>query len=448
MSSPTNPVDEPNLRPSSGVPKAVPRTPEPSSRRWVWFVAPAVVICALLGYRLFLRPKADPAGAMLAVRTVKVTRGSLQRTLRLSGITAAKNFASIAIPLMRGPDSGRNLLLMYLAKSGSFVKKGDMISQVDTQTQKDHVEDVTAMVVQAEADIRKRKAEQAIEWENLLQTVRNAKASRDKAKLDLTTAPIRTPIDAELLKLGLEEGEAQYKQVQADLETKKRVHASEIKILELTRDRHVRHRDRHASDIDRLTLYAPMNGLVVMQSVFRGGEFAQIQEGDQVSPGQPFVKVVDTSSMMVDATVNQVEAESLRLGQRGTVEFDAFPGLRLAGRVHSIGAIAVGGWRVNYYIRNVPVRVQIEGSDPRVIPDLSASASIQIDNVDKALVIPLEAVTTERGKHFVEVRTGLLRFARREVTLGLRSNTHAVAVSGVKEGEELAVGRTLLAAAQ
>jgi multidrug efflux pump subunit AcrA (membrane-fusion protein) len=191
-----------------------------------------------------------------------------------------------------------------------------------------------------------------------------------------------------------------------------------------------------------------MNGLVVMQSVFRGGEFAQIQEGDQVSPGQPFVKVVDTSSMMVDATVNQVEAESLRLGQRGTVEFDAFPGLRLAGRVHSIGAIAVGGWRVNYYIRNVPVRVQIEGSDPRVIPDLSASASIQIDNVEKALVIPLEAVTTERGKHFVEVRTGLLRFARREVTLGLRSNTHAVAVSGVKEGEELAVGRTLLAAAQ
>ena len=447
MSSPTNPVSDPNLRPSAGVPKAVPRTPEPGRRRWVWFAAPAVAICALIGYWLFLKPKAEPAGSVAAVRTVKVTRGSVLQTLRLSGITVAKNFSSVAIPLMRGPDSGRNLVLMYLAKSGSFVKKGDVISQVDTQTQKDHVEDVTAMVVQAEADIKKRKAEQAIEWENLQQTVRNAKADRDKAKLDLTTGPIRTQIDAELLKLGLEETEAQYKQVQADLTTKKQIHASEIKILELTRDRHVRHRGRHEIDITRLTLHAPMNGLVVMQSIFRGGEFAQVQEGDQVSPGQPFVKVVDTSSMMVDATVNQVEAEQMRLGQRAAIEFDAFPGLRLGGKVQSIGAIAVGGFRVNYYIRSVPVRVQIEGNDPRVIPDLSASANVQLARVENTLVAPLEAVVAERGKDFVEVKTPQ-GFARREVTLGLRSNTHVAVTSGVEEGEELAVGRTLLAAAQ
>ena len=48
--------------------------------------------------------------------------------------------------------------------------------------------------------------------------------------------------------------------------------------------------------------------------------------------------------------------------------FDAFPGLTMKGRIYSIAALASGGWRQNYFIRSIPVRVAIEGSDPRLIP--------------------------------------------------------------------------------
>jgi len=55
----------------------------------------------------------------------------------------------------------------------------DLIAQIDAQSIKDHVDDLTALVVQADADIKKRKAEQAIEIENLQQTLRAAKAALD-----------------------------------------------------------------------------------------------------------------------------------------------------------------------------------------------------------------------------------------------------------------------------
>ena len=116
----------------------------------------------------------------------------------------------------------------------------------------------------AQSDVSKRKAEQAIEWENLQQTIRVTKSEADKARLDSSVAEIRTDIERQLLKLSQDEAEARYKQAQADLDFKKAAHAAEIRILELTLLRHTRHRDRHVKDVKAFKIYAPMDGLVVM----------------------------------------------------------------------------------------------------------------------------------------------------------------------------------------
>src|SRR5207249_4413394 len=181
-----------------------------------------------------------------------------------------------------------------------------------------------------------------------------------------------------LLKLSVEESEATYKELRQEVQIKKGAHAAEIRILELTRDRHSRHRDRHKGDIERFTIPAPMSGLVVMQSIYRGGDMGQVQIGDQVSPGMPFMKIVDTGHMQLEANLNQVESEEIRIGQMADVHFDAFPDLELRGRVYSIGALAVTSWRQSYFIRNVPVNIALQSSDPRLIPDLSASGNIEV----------------------------------------------------------------------
>jgi biotin carboxyl carrier protein len=417
---------------------ATPNIPKPpSGGKWIT----ALVLVAAGGatwWMLRPRPESKPKTPIASIRTVRIASGAVETRLRVAGSTSAKNFANIVAPRMRGPDAGRALILIQLAKSGSIVKKGDVVAQIDAQSIKDHLDDVEATVVQSEAEIRKLKAEHEIQMENLRQNLRVAKANYDKTRLDAKASEIRTVIDQELLKLSAEETDAQYKQLLKDVETTKLKQKAELRLQEIAKERNERHRDRHKTDVQRFTIIAPMGGLVVMQTLTRGGDIAQVQLGDQVAPGQPFMKIVDTGSMQVDAMINQAESERIRLGQRATVEFDAFPGLRLPGKVVAVGALAVGGWRQNYYIRNVPVRVQIEGADTRVIPDLSASGDILLKTEDGKPIVPLSAVAQLNGRRVVYVKQQN-SFDPREVVLGAANNTRAAVESGLKPGDEIAL---------
>jgi multidrug efflux pump subunit AcrA (membrane-fusion protein) len=328
------------------------------------------------------------------------------------------------------------MVLEKLAASGSLVRKGALIAQIDGTAAKDHIDDVIPMVDQAKLDIEKRKSEQAVELETLLQQVRVAKADLDKAKLDLGAAEIRASIDQEILKLAVEEAEATYKELLGDVDQKKAIQAAELKILDITRKRQEVHLERHQIDYRRFTVKATMDGMVVLSTIWRGGEMAQIGEGDTVGPGQGFMKVVDPKSPQVDATVNQTESSELRVGQEARITLDAFPGLELKGKVYSIGALAVGGWRQQYFIRSIPVRLAIETTDQRVIPDLSAAGDVVLHRTENATLAPLPAIESTDGKDYVYVKM-VAGFERRPVELGNRNNTSAAIISGLKPGEEV-----------
>jgi multidrug efflux pump subunit AcrA (membrane-fusion protein) len=395
-----------------------------------------IAIGGYLAYRSFAKPQAPATEVAVSIRTAKITTGNLERTTRLTGQTSAREFGNVTAPLLRGPEGNRDLILMKVAPSGKLVKKGALLAEIDGQSMQDHVDDLKDTIEAADADVRKRKAEQGIEWETLQQTLRVAKSEYDKAKLDASAAEVRTDIERQLLNLALEEAAARYKQQQADLASKEISQKAEIKILELTRERHTRHRNRHLVDLSKFTVNAPMNGLAVMSPIFRGGEMGQFQEGDRVSPGQQFMKIVNPNTMQVEASINQSGSSELRIGQPAAIRFDAFPGLELKGKIYSIGALAVGGWRQNFYIRTVPVRLTIEGADSRVIPDLSASADVVLGNAENRTLVPLGAVQYENGKAVAYVKAGE-NFEKREIQLGLKNDTQAVVESGLKPGEEV-----------
>jgi HlyD family secretion protein len=435
MSAASHSVPAPVKQPPSLAPAPVPVRPAPS-RPWKWLVLLAVIaVGAYAAYR-FLNANVAPSTPVIAVKTGKVTIGNLERTIRVGGQTSAINFANVTAPAMRGPDSNREMILLRTAVPGSWVKKGTLIAEIDSQAMQDHVDDLSDTILAAEADVRKRKAEQQIEWENLQQTLRVSKSEVDKAQLDYNAGEVRTDIERQLLKLTLDEAQATYKQAQADLELKKAAHASEIKILEYTLIRHTRHRDRHKGDVRAFTMYAPMDGLVVMSQIWRGNEMGQVQAGDRVFPGQGFMKIVNTKTMQVEGTVNQAESSEFRVGQDAIIQLDAFPSLQFHGKVHSIGALAAGGWRQSPYIRNVPIRVKIDGSDAKLIPDLSASADVVIEKAEGKLLVPRSALREENGKTFAYVKAGD-QWERREVTRGPENEAQTVALAGLAEGDEV-----------
>ena len=444
MSALLNPLPQPT--PSTPAPTIAPPAPQKPSRGWPsrgWIVAAAVVaIAALVGWRwMQSRQSEELAASQPIFKTATVVTGPFELRMRVSGQTSARNFANVTVPRLVGPEANRPMMLTKLAPAGVLVKPGTRVAEMDAQAMLDHIDDVHSTVLQAESDVTKRRAEQGIEWENLQQSLRVAKSTLEKAKLDASSGEVLTSIDRELLKLSVDEAQAAYDELSTDLTFKQASQKAELAVLALTLERHTRHRDRHKKDAERFKVDTPLAGLVVMQSVFMGSEPRQIQEGDQVYSGQSILKVVAQDSMQVEGNISQADSQLFRVGQVATIGLDAFPGVTLKGKIYSLGAIAAAGFRQTNFIRNVPVRVEIIGTHRRLIPDLSASADVLLDQQPSAIMVPRAAVVAENGKHFVYVRKGS-QFEKRAIELGPRNYTQQVVKSGVAQGEEVALNYT------
>ncbi len=377
-------------------------------------------------------------GAAAMVRTVRAGRGILWQTLRLTGSTTAKEFATILSPRVRAPDSGNTMVLQYLVESGAKVGKGQVIAKIDGRAVADHLDDVEAQVDQSAMDLVKLKAQQAAATEAARQAVRVAKAGVDSARQDMLALDVRSRIDQELLKLNLEEAEATYADAVRELPLVAESQHADMRIAEITQEEQVSHRNRHRIDLSRFTIRSPIRGIAVLKTIQRQGQTAQVRQGDQLWPGQPFMRVVDLTGMYVDATVNQVDVQQLHLGQRATVRFDAYPGMVMHGQVESVGALAVGGRSENYYVRSIPVRISLDGNDSRLLPDLTASADVVVGEHDNGLLVPREAVREKDGKPVVYVKQGDT-IAPREVEIGAYGTTEVSVVSGLAEGDQVAI---------
>lgn len=335
--------------------------------------------------------------------------------------------------------------LQMLAPNGGRVAKGDQVAEFDRQYMLLRLDDYKASVEQSENSMKASMANLEVTRKSYEQQILAAKNLVDKSELDMRTLPVRSQIESERFRLALEEAKANQKQLQeaaryVDIGERATIRSSD---LELQASK-LEYR-RAQANADRMVMKAPMDGLVVVQNTFRSGDFGPIRQGDQIYPGMMFMQVVDQSSMIINAAVNQVDVQHLRLGQRAKIRFDAFPGLELPGRLVTIGAITKSAGMRGSFKKEVSVRLRLDRLDPRIIPDLSVSADVVLEEEESATVVPAEAVMSDSSvagaepKPFVLVRNAAGAWERREVQLGLVSNTHAAIRGGLKPGEAVAL---------
>ena len=109
------------------------------------------------------------------------------------------------------------LVLQDAAKPGSRVKKGDPIAEFDRQYMLTRLDDFRASVAQAEASYKKLLSQIEVNKKAHNQTVANAVAEVEKAKLDMKTLAVLSSMDSERRKLALEEAEARLRQLKEEI---------------------------------------------------------------------------------------------------------------------------------------------------------------------------------------------------------------------------------------
>src|SRR5262249_48761984 len=117
---------------------------------------------------------------------------------------------------------------------------------------------------------------------------------------------------------------------------------------------------------------APIDGLVVLKTIWKGDSMGEPQEGEEMWPGSAVLDLVGPSSMRVRVKVNQADHEGLRVGLGAKVTLDAYPSKSYPAKLLQISPVAVSGQFSNK-VRTFVALFGIDGSDPQLAPDLSAA---------------------------------------------------------------------------
>jgi len=365
-----------------------------------------------------------------------VKRGAMTRTIRVGGTLAAVHFGGISSPALRG--ARFQLTLVRIADAGKVVKAGDVVAEFDRQQQRINYEDHEAQFNSLNDSILKRKAELKIEREKQLSDLQKAEADVATQRLENRRNEVVSKIDAEKNQQALAEAEATLKMQKETLDLKKISADAEIRLLEIGRDRERLQMEQARINYEKLVVKAPVDGMVAYQSFWKqnGNKMGTPQEGDTVWPGLVFMQIVDTSSMAMRARVNQLDAKYIRVGGPAQIRLDAYPGLLLQARVESLSPLGQNG-PFGDKTRLFSIGLSITGTDRRLIPDISASADIEIENIPDSVLVPRGAVARLPAGDYVWVQTPS-SVERRQVALGLHDDVYWAVSSGLKEGEMIA----------
>jgi len=360
-----------------------------------------------------------------------VKRGNFRHVLRLSGTVGAVESHNVQSPRLTGQTSS-TMVITKIVPNGTQVRAGDFLVEFDSQSQLRNILDKKAEYDNLVQQIKKKQADhtsaRAADETELI----GAEVDVQTAQVEMRKNEVIPGYQAEINKVNLAEAEAKLKQLKGTFVLKREAQAAELRILEIQRDRALMAVKYAQSNIENMVIKSPMSGLVVLTPSNKGTGMADPQEGDEVRSGGGVMTVVDPSKMQVLARVNQVDISQVYAGQSAEIRLEAYPELVFPGKIESIGAISTPS---NYLkrIRYFSVVVSIQGSNPKLLPDLTATVDLQLESAKEVLILPREAVVIRNGQAMVEVlESG--RSKHQRIELGLINDCEAVIESGLEEG--------------
>lgn len=353
-------------------------TRSPGRRRFAWILALAIVAAVALVAVLLRNRTSPPTQASYKV-------APSERILRLKGTTEAVESQAILAPLISGQQVA-TLTIVHLTAAGTRVKQGDVLVEFDRQSQmKDYVDkqaDYQKLVDQVTEEQAKEIAAKAKDETELKQAEHNL----GKAELEIQKAEIVSRIDAEKNQENLDEAKATYDQLREAFDLKRKAAQAAIRILEIQRDRTQQTMMHARANADLMQVHSPLDGVVVLNTIWKQGTMGEVQEGDQVRPGVTFMQVVNPSVMQVRVLANQQDFPSLHVRETVKVRLDAYPELVFNGKLEQMAPIAQGSDFSNK-LRTFTVIFSLQGNDPKLMPDLSAAVDVDVSQRNAASAV-------------------------------------------------------------
>jgi HlyD family secretion protein len=409
----------------------------PTARFRTWIAVAAVLLVGVAtAVSLIGR---DPSGEVSVETggrqsTLVVKRREFVRSLRLAGTVEAVQATTVSTPRLAGQNMP-SLVITRLIRAGSIVKPGDLIVEFDRQDQLKNALDRKVELNDLEQQIKKKEAEERSARTRDETEIQQAQTALTRAELEMTKNELLPKIQAEKNSQTLEEAQAKLKQLRTTFDLKRKAAEADLKILQIKRDRAENAMRQAESNADKMSIASSIAGMAVLRSIWKGNNMSEVQEGEEVRSGMPIVDIVNPEIMRVRVKVNQADINDLAVGQPVRIGLDAYPDLSFTGRVMQLSPLASRSV-LSGTVRTFVAIVEIHGSHPKLMPDLTASLDVELAREPRVLVVPRDAVRREKDRAVVSVQRGS-SFEDRPVTLGAQSSHEVVVTAGLDEGAVL-----------
>jgi len=167
------------------------------------------------------------------------------------------------------------------------------------------------------------------------------------------------------------------------------------------------------------------------------------EKGEQVAPGSPVARLVDTSLLKLQAGVPERYASDIHEGSSVEISFRAYGGSERVSNVTFVSGV------IHPQNRTFNIEVEVENSDLILKPEMIADVKITRQILEDKLVLPQTAILRdENGSSVYIVREDGLRAVaeRRSIELGPSFGGQTVVESGLKSGDQvISTGQTMVA---
>jgi HlyD family secretion protein len=367
------------------------------------------------------------------VETFVLNRGDFVQSVTETGELEAVNAVTINAPMI----SWRlgNLKITRLIEDGQQVNEGDLLVEFEKAEVQKSISDAQAELDIALAELRKTRATQTSQIEELTADLERSKIQHRISELNLEKATFESDIRRKEIELNLENAAIALEKAEQDIENQKRVNHEEISKLEL-RVEQVRTRLEEALEsLELLTMTAPAPGIAIIRE--NRATDLKFQVDDQPWRGMEIIDLPDLSKMQAKVMINEVDISRIDLNQKAFIRLDAFPDTAFSAHVSEVAALARNKERGSN-VKIFDVKILIDENDETLMPGMTVSCEIIVDNIEDTLFVPLEAVFRKNGDTVVFVKKGS-GFEMRPVTVGEENDDFVIVAEGLEERDEVAL---------
>ena len=369
-----------------------------------------------------------------SVPTLVVQRADFIDSFQFRGEVKALKSVTIVTPAEVG-----DFQILKIATDGTSVKQGDVVVEFDkTKTEQDLAQYRSGMK-SAQAEIDQARAEARLTEEEDWTAVMKAQYDVEAAKLDASKQEVLSKIEGAEAKLKLADAEQKLRELQAKAKSDHTSSQAKVESKIQASQKATYDVQRAERALTRMTLQAPLAGVISLVSIWRPGGESAFKPGDRAWPGAPIAELPDVSPLRISARLEETDRGRVALQQPVTVHMDAISDREFTGKIDQISTIATsdfsGGWP---FPRNFDCSIALDQSDTQLKPGMTAQVTVVVDKVTDALAIPAQAVFQKSDQTVAYVWSGS-KFQERVIGVGRRSGDRILIVNGLRPGDRVAL---------